>query len=173
MQQLSTPAEIGQYSVGVGFASLLLQIPAAVGIVIFSRSANSKEPAKFSKNITKLVRITFLLAILCGIALFILAPFVMTFLYGVAYLPSVTVVQFLLPGIIVLIVFKVLNMDLAGKGKPKISIIAFTPALIVNVILNYYWIPIYGANGAAFASTISYIFATLLFMYIYSVEGKY
>lgn len=64
--------------------------------------------------------------------------------------------------------FKVLNMDLAGKGKPQVSLIAFMPAVIINIVLNILWIPLYGANGAALASTISYSLGSLIFLALYS-----
>lgn len=170
MQVLSTSAEIGQYSVGVGIADLLWQIPAAVGVVIFSRSANAKESELFSKSLTLLFRVTLVLTLICGIALFFLAPYLIPVIYGVAFSPSTMVVQLILPGIILMTAFKVLNMDLAGKGKPIFSLIAFTPAVIINILLNIFWIPMYGANGAAMASTVSYSIGALFFLLLYSRE---
>jgi len=63
-----------------------------------------------------------------------------------------------------------MNMDLAGKGKPWVSLWAMLPALIINIITNWVFIPKYGANGAAIASTISYALAGLLFLHFYSKE---
>jgi Na+-driven multidrug efflux pump len=76
--------------------------------------------------------------------------------------------NFLLPGVLLLTIFKVMNMDLAGKGKPWISMYAMLPALIINIVLNIVLIPNFGANGAAIASTISYSVAALLFLFFYS-----
>src|SRR5690606_27697290 len=80
--------------------------------------------------------------------------------------------QVLLPGVLLLTIFKVLNMDLAGKGKPWVSMKAMIPALIINTILNVLWIPEHGSIGAATSSTISYSIAAILFLYFYSKETK-
>ena len=82
------------------------------------------------------------------------------------------VLNTLLPGVLLLTIFKVINMDLAGKGKPWVSLKAMIPALIINVILNVIFIPKYGATGAALASTISYSKAAILFIFLYSKETK-
>jgi Na+-driven multidrug efflux pump len=42
------------------------------------------------------------------------------------------------------------------------------PALGVNIISNFFLIPLYGADGAAMSSTISYSFGALYFLVIYS-----
>ncbi|MBM3404918.1 MAG: hypothetical protein FJY10_08525 [Bacteroidetes bacterium] len=57
---------------------------------------------------------------------------------------------------------------LAGKWKPVYAVYAFIPALILNVILNYLWIPVYGATGAAWATNISYTFGTAIFLLFYT-----
>ena len=61
-------------------------------------------------------------------------------------------------------------MDLAGRGKPWISMKAMLPALLLNIVLNLVLIPQYGANGASISSTISYTIAGLLFLFFYSKE---
>jgi Na+-driven multidrug efflux pump len=63
-----------------------------------------------------------------------------------------------------------MNMDLAGQGKPWISLKAMIPSLVVNIIFNLILIPIYGAKGAAIASTLSYSLAAFLFIHFYSKE---
>jgi O-antigen/teichoic acid export membrane protein len=80
------------------------------------------------------------------------------------------VLNYLIPGVFFLTIFKVMNMDLAGKGKPWVSAKAMIPALLINVIMNFILIPKIGANGAAISSTLSYSFASLLFLYLYSRE---
>jgi len=42
------------------------------------------------------------------------------------------------------------------------------PSLILNVLLNLYLIPEYGANGAAISTTMSYSLAGILFLYFYA-----
>ena len=103
-----------------------------------------------------------------AIALFVAAPILIPIVYGEAFLPSARVLQILIPGVVTFTIFKVLNMDLAGKGRPEISLAVFSPAVLVNITLNLMWIPKYGANGAALASTISYSLSAILFLFVYA-----
>src|SRR5690606_8983743 len=75
---------------------------------------------------------------------------------------------FLLPGVLILTIFKVMNMDLAGKGKPWVAMKAMIPSLLANTLLNIILIPSMGAKGSAIASTASYAIAGILFLYFYS-----
>lgn len=167
LQQLSNASEIGQYTIGVNFAELLWQLPAALGVVIFSYSANSKDSDKFSRDLVKIMRITFPIVLIGSTILYFVSDYIIPFLYGKEYIPSIKMLKLLLPGIVIMSLFKIIDMDLAGKGKPYVTIAFFIPALLINVMLNFLLIPTYGGCGAAFASTISYCVASFSILYYY------
>lgn len=172
LDNLSTPFETGIYSKGVSITEYLWQIPMLLSTVVFARSAMSKNDYDFSLKITQLLRLSFIAIIFIALVLFLLSHFIITLMYGEAFVGSVIVLNTLLPGVLLLTIFKVINMDLSGKGKPWVSLKAMVPALIINIVLNFLLIPNYGAVGAALASTISYSFAALLFIIYYSKETK-
>jgi O-antigen/teichoic acid export membrane protein len=91
-------------------------------------------------------------------------------LFGSAFDESAPVMQILLPGVVLLTVFKVMNMDLAGKGKPWISLKSMWFPLILNVVLNVLLIPRYGSVGAAMSSLVTYSLASFFFLHFYSKE---
>lgn len=168
IDKLSTPYELGIYGKGASLSEFLWQIPALLNAIIFARSATSKSDKKFSIKIAQLLRLSFLLVFSLSIIIYVLSEFIIIGLYGQEFFDSILVLKLLLPGVIMLIIYKVMNMDLAGKGKPWVSMWGMVPALIINIVLNYFWIPEYGANGAALASTISYGVAGVLFLFAYS-----
>ncbi|AFY69420.1 polysaccharide biosynthesis protein [Thalassoporum mexicanum PCC 7367] len=172
LERLSSATEIGQYNTGVVITELIWQLPAALGVVVFSRSANvdnnKADRRAFTHKIAQLLRITLAVSIGVAIVLAAIAPFLIPFLYGEAFRPSVRVLQLLMPGVVILTIFKVLNMDLAGKGRPEVSLAIFAPAAVLNIGLNWVWIPRYGANGAAIASTVSYAISAIVFMFAYA-----
>lgn len=170
LDKLSTDYETGVYSKGASLIQYLWQIPMLLSTIIFARSASAKNSLAFSKTVTKLLRVSFIVIGSASLVLALIAPWMIELLFGKAFLPSATVLLYLLPGVLLLTIFKVLNMDLAGRGKPWISMKAMVPALVVNVVLNIFLIPIMGANGAAVASTVSYSLAAILFLLIYSKE---
>ncbi len=170
IDNLSTNYETGIYSKGAALIEYMWQIPMLLSTIIFARSANSDNNNAFSLKVCQLLRISIVVIGIASIVLAFLAPWVITLLYGQAFAGSAMILRLLIPGVILLTIFKVLNMDMAGRGKPWISLKAMLPALVLNVILNIVWIPDYGANGASLASTISYSVAALLFLAVYSKE---
>lgn len=168
LQWLSGARETGLYSLGVGVAELLWQIPLAVGIVVMSRSANSTDRQRINQNTSKLLRVSLVLGLVLSMLVFLLAPYIIPMVFGSKFTDSVAVMQTILPGIFMIIVFRILNGQLAGMGKPRVAIIAFIPALIINLFLNYLWIPPYGAMGAAWATNVSYALGTFIYILLYS-----
>jgi Na+-driven multidrug efflux pump len=76
--------------------------------------------------------------------------------------------QTILPGILMVIMFRILSGQLSGMGRPEVALKAFVPALVLNVVLNYLWIPGYGANGAVMATNISYTLGSVIYLFAYS-----
>ncbi|PKP40935.1 MAG: multidrug transporter MatE [Bacteroidetes bacterium HGW-Bacteroidetes-13] len=170
MDKLSTPYEIGIYSKGAAITQYLWQIPMMLSTIVFARGVTSKDTYGFSLKVSQLLRISVLAIGLGSVFLFLFSDWVIVGMFGEKFKGSISVLNLLLPGVLLLTIFKVMNMDLAGRGKPWISLKAMIPALLVNIILNIFWIPNFGANGAALASTVSYSMAALLFLYFYSKE---
>lgn len=172
LEHLSNFSEVGYYSLGVSIAERLWQLPIAMGIVIMSRSANVEDENKLNNEVAHMLRISFLVALVGAIIIYFIAPYVIPLLYGKQFIPSIEIVQLILPGILMFIIFRILNSRLAGMGKPKFAIYVFGPALIINIILNYIWIPKYGGIGAAMATNVSYILGTIAFLVIFSRISK-
>ncbi|WP_418637613.1 flippase [Winogradskyella sp.] len=172
LDKLSTSFELGIYSKGAGVSQYLWQIPAILSTIVFARSAVSKNDYQFSIKVAQLLRLSFILVSLLAVILMFVSPLLIVGMYGEDFYESIRVLQVLLPGVIILTIYKVMNMDLAGKGKPWISMKAMIPALIINVVFNFLLIPKYGATGASIASTVSYSIAGFLFLFFYSKETE-
>lgn len=170
LDKLSNSYEAGIYGVGVTLVQNLWQIPTLLGALIFARSSNSKNNYEFSLKVAQLLRISILVVAVVSIVFSVLAKKIIVLLYGIEFEGSSFVAIYILPGVFLLTINKVLNQDMAGRGKPWISLKAMIPALFFNIVLNFFLIPIYGAKGAACASTISYSVAAILFLVFYSKQ---
>lgn len=170
LDKLSTSYQTGIYSKGVALIEYLWHIPMLLSTLVFARSATSSNNREFSLKVSQLLRISSMAILIVSIFMAALAPIIIRILFGSDFIESSSVLVVLLPGIVLLTIFKVLNMDLAGRGKPWIALYAMAPALILNIGLNFIFIPKYGANGAALTSTISYALAGTIFIIVYSKE---
>lgn len=168
LDKFSNSYELGIYAKGAAITQYLWQIPMLLSTVVFARSSVSKNGKAFSLKVAQLLRISFLIIGISSVVMFLFSERIITGLYGLKFKESTAVLNYLLPGVVILTIFKVMNMDLAGKGKPWISMKAMLPALVINIIMNIILIPEWGADGAAFSSTISYGVAGVLFLFFYS-----
>lgn len=172
LDKLSTPFEMGIYSKGSAITQYLWQIPMLFSTIVFARSSVSKDDKAFSFKVAQLLRLSFLFIGLASIIMVVFSELIIVGMYGEEFRGSISVLNYLLPGVLILTIYKVMNMDLAGKGKPWIAMQAMLPALILNIIFNIVFIPKYGANGAALSSTVSYALAGILFLWLYSMAVK-
>lgn len=146
---------VGYYSVAVALAETLWYFPGAVGMVILSRTPrlNSEEANEFTP---KICRNTIFLTLLAAVLLFVFGKIIINLFFGASFLPALKPLWIILPGIVTLSISKVLDNELIGRGKPIIGTIGAAISLAVNIPLNLLLIPMWGIEGAAFASTVSY-----------------
>jgi len=156
-----TPAAVGYYSLAVGIAEKLWMLPGAIATVLFPRISSLKD--KDANNLTpRVARHTFFIIFILSLILAIFTKLLIRILFGIAFLPSVTPLLILLPGIVALGGAKTLTADMAGRGMPQFGAYSSFISLAVNIPLNLWLIPRWGISGAALASTIAYIVATLV-----------
>lgn len=168
LQKLSTMEEVGFYSLGVSIAEKLWQLPLAIGVVIMSRTANAEDQQMINMMTAKLVRVALLAVLFASVILFVISPYIVPVIWGEKFRQSISTVQYILPGIIFISIYRVLNSRLAGIGKPQVSIFVFAPALVLNILLNIWWIPLRGAYGAVMATNVSYTLGTLAYIFVYA-----
>lgn len=168
LKKLSTLEEVGFYSLAMQIAEQLWHVPYAIETIILSRSANSNKDQQIHRTVASIFRVSLIIGVLGGIFIFFVAPPLVPLVFGKEFIPSITMIQIVLPGILFLIGFRILNSRLTGMGKPQIAIFTFLPALVINFIANLFLIPRFGGVGAAWATNISYGIGSVAFILIYS-----
>ncbi len=162
--------EIGYYSTAVYMVEVLWLIPRAVSLVLYSKFVTNRIDEKDTYNA---ISITLWIVTLVGIiSIFIVKP-VITILYTERFLPAYLPYLVLLPGVVALVLPKLLISEITGAwGKPEIVLWGMMLTVAVNVILNLLTIPKYGMMGAAFSSTFAYILEAIFFIWIYKKFGQ-
>jgi O-antigen/teichoic acid export membrane protein len=163
---LLTSMEVGHYSVSVIIAETIWYIPVSLGQVLYPKTASSDTKAAntFTPLVCKTnIILTFIaVLILCGIS-----GIIIPWLFTTEFYPSVMALRLLLPGTFFLGISKVLGSDLTGRGFPQYSTYAALVSLIFTIILDFLLIPHFGINGAALASSISYMISALIITYLF------
>jgi len=166
-----TPATVGYYSIAVAIAEGLWMLPGVIATVLFPR-ISSLQDSEANMLTPKVSRHAFFLIFISSLVLIPLAKPLIRLLFGSAFLPSVTPLLILLPGIIALGGAKTISADLAGRGKPEIGTLAAFISLAINIPLNLLLIPRWGISGAAFASTVAYSLATIVLIVAFTKISK-
>lgn len=149
------PAQVGFYALGVVISESLWQIPHAVAVALFPRTARTldQEADVFTCFV---IRQVFLLASVLGLLMALASPVAIPLIFGKRFGPSVAVIWWILPGTVAMAVAKVMSADLTARGKPEYNSIIALATLGVTALLDFALIPRMGINGAALASSIAY-----------------
>lgn len=160
-------SELGIYSVGVQLAELALLIPASVAAPLLGNLLNkSVDNKKEIKSVTALtVKFTLYVTGVVAIIGILMSPLV-TILYGEPFARSSTVLVVLLLGIVAASIGKVAPSYYVSIGKPITPLVLAFCVFLVNLVANIFFIPKYGILGAALASTISYTFFGIVYVFI-------
>jgi O-antigen/teichoic acid export membrane protein len=162
---------INPFSAGIYFASVRLAegvwlFSISTGTVLFPKVASEKDPKKLKEFTPLVCRNVLLFSLLIIVFLFVISGWLVNFLYSSEFSNAVTPFRILLIGIFAVSGWHVLVNDLAARGKPMLNTYAIGVSVVLNIILNIIFIPKWGINGAALASTISYtimFFITIVF----------
>ncbi len=163
-----TPRDVGYYSTAVGIAEFLWYIPSSIAIVmlpVFTRmdAKNARELA------CKGIRLSLFSGVVLLVLLLSVGRFIVPAIYGKAFLGAVLPLSILLPGVAVYGMAHITSTYFNGHiSRPIINTGLAAMSLIINVVLNIILIPKMGIAGAALSSTIAYILAIGVCIYIFT-----
>jgi O-antigen/teichoic acid export membrane protein len=146
---------LGLYAIAISLAEAALQIPMALSTALFSRVSTSTN-LQADLITPRVLRATVILTVLEAGALLVLARPLVQFLFGFEFESAVPALLWLLPGIVLYAVARILAGDLAGRGYPLLCSLAVGISLIATIVLDFAWIPGQGIVGAAWASSVAY-----------------
>jgi len=161
-------AETGFYSLASSFGDVFLILPFSIVAVIFPKINAEKKLKK--KSIAKYSRISLFLVFLMAIGALLFIRPVIGLLYGQVFLASARPIILLLPGLIAWSVITVLSQYFFSIGYPLKLTICWLLVAVLNIVLNFIYIPQYGMMAAALSSTVSYVLALCFHYYFFNKE---
>lgn len=163
------PRSLGFYTVAVAISEIIWFISHSVAFPLFPRiSSIGKEASK--SLVLKTSRIVFWLSFLFSILLSGVVYWFIPLLFGKSFIPSVKIVYFLLPGILLFSPVMTISTYFRGIGRPQVNTFVNLITLFINITLNLLLIPKIGIVGAAIASSISYSLTYVIYLFLYKKE---
>ncbi|HNE94148.1 MAG TPA: polysaccharide biosynthesis C-terminal domain-containing protein [Chitinophagaceae bacterium] len=151
-----TPADLGNYIQASKLGQMMLIVPQIFASVIFPHTASGASKNNITESIHIFFRIFLQVLIVALIVVSIIGNWLFPAVFGITFNKMTMPVLLLLPGIFSLSVLCLLSAYFGGVGKVKINVIGGVYALIIVIIGNLIFIPLYGIIGAAIVSSIGY-----------------
>jgi len=155
---LASVSEVGIYGIAVLIAEKVWLVSRSVSTVSLAYLTDSDEYSGDKQRVhqacvsAKWVGIATALICLCLVPFLFFIPII----FGSGFEGAKTMVLILFPGMVVCAGTRILANMITALGRPGANLIVGLSGLLVNVLLNWWLCPIYGGQGAALATTISY-----------------
>lgn len=165
---------VGYYSIAGKLSHITLSMITTLGVVLlprFSYLIKQNKVEEFDALARKSMDFTIGICLPIVAGFVTLAPLIVVTLFGEQYLDSILTLQIISPIILFASLTNVLGIQiLYPKGKENIVILSTLGAAIVNFTLNWFLIPIYSQNGAAFSTAVAEV---IVFVVQMTLGAKY
>lgn len=158
--------EVGYLYMAITLAELVWFISVAAETVLYPQLAQMAEGDAATLT-ARVCRQILILSVLSGVTLAVLAPTAVLLYGGRAFLPAVTPLRLLLPGIVALTISKILSALWVRRGWLLMLTLLAGGTGVLSISLNLLLIPWLGIAGAALATTIPYLVNAGISLWIY------
>lgn len=159
---------LGVYSTAVNLSESWYFIPVATASALFPAIMNARkdDQERYQIRLQNLYDLMSFLSITIAIVMTFAAPFLYNILYKPEYAYGATVLSIHIWAGVFVFLGSASGQYLIAEGFMKLSLLRTAIGAIINILLNVWWIPIYGIQGAAYASLIAYVCATFFILFI-------
>lgn len=161
---------VGIYAVAAQLSEAWYFIPTAIVATFFPKliSLREKSEAAFNKRFQQLLDLLFTLAF--GVALIVTfsADSLVDIFFGKHYEQSASVLVIHIWAAVFIFMRAAFSRWILIENALKFSLITQGAGASINILLNFFFIPRFGAIGAAYATLTSYAFASFFVLAFYS-----
>ena len=160
-------AQIGIYTIAIAFAAIISTFASAIGSIFspliteFWGKGNINE---IKKTTITVVRWLFITSIPLLLVMLVFSKQILTIIYGQNYAAGYIVLMLYASGLFIYLFSSPSQWILAAMKRLDVTRKIIASGALINVILNFIFIPKYGINGAALTSAISFTLMTILFL---------
>ena len=174
IKEMIGSVEVGYYSVALRLIEAFGFIPMLLKSSLYPSIQNAKNNSEelYQNRLLNFYRLNFLLFLVTSVPIFIFAEQIVVLLFGLEYKSA----GILLALMAIRLFFT--NMGVARgvfiltENLMKFSLVTMIIGTIINVLLNYLWIPEYGAKGAIVSTIVSFAITIFVVDIFYSKTRK-
>ena len=165
---------VGLYSTSVKITNLIAQVVASLVWVILPKMSNlfeSEDYKKINDFLNRIFNVLLTIGIPCSIGTIMLSKELIEIIAGSDYIGASISLKILMVSFIFNLIgeFYLGNMILLPSKKEKLFMNLCCISTLINLIMNFFLIPLYGINAAAFTTMLSTL---LLMLMLYFTKDK-
>ena len=156
--------EVGLYSVAVKLTEVFYFLPGVIMVSLLPSLIKFKSISKevYEKRLQKLFDFMTWFPFVLILPIFFLSSPIVILLYGQEYAVAGSTLAISIWALFAVFVKVAVENYLLNENLTKVILVSSVLGAVTNILLNFILIPIYGINGAAIATVISYIVAAYL-----------
>jgi stage V sporulation protein B len=163
-------SQVAFYTIALRFTELVLEVPQAIGLVLYPRLAALPEE-EVHRLTAQTCRRTLMVTVPAALALALLGPYVIVLWYGEPFAPATEPLPWAAAAVAMMSIYVIVTRDFTSRAQQTVNTTSGLIALVTNTALCWLLIPPYGITGAAMATAIAYLSACLVLMTVFVRES--
>ena len=160
---------VGIYAVAAQLSEAWYFVPAAIVTSFFPKliKLRDENSLEFGRRFQQLLDLLFVLALVVALVMTLASEFVILLFFGEHYLESADVLVIHVWAALFIFMRAAFSKWILIENALVFSLLTQGAGALLNVALNYFMIPKYGVIGAAYATLLSYAFASFFSLALY------
>ena len=172
--QLADDKAVGIYSAATRISELWYYIPIAIVTSVTPSIVEAKKVSEtlYYNKLQKLFNIMAVLAYMIALPMTFLSKYIVVIIFGQNYVASGGVLSIHIWAALFVFFGWSKGIWIVAEGLTMFSLLATTSGAVINILLNFWLLPIYRETCAAIATVISYAFVDYFMCMIYPPAQK-
>jgi len=169
LAEMVSTTEVGIYAVASRMSEVWYFFPIALVSSFFPSLLKLKQSSKeqYQARLQKLCDLLFGIALIVAITIFFISDWIITMLFGDAYVASSAILMIHIWAGLFVFMRALLSKWILAEDLVVFSLVTHGVGAVINVVLNYWLIPLYQGQGAAIATVVSYAFASYIVLFFH------
>jgi len=169
LRWLADSAEVGVYAVAARFSEVWYFIPTAIVATVFPGMIRLRDSDEsfFMHRLQQLFDSLAVLGMVVALLVTVLAPWAIPLIFGADYTGSVAILVIHTWASVFIFMRAALSKWILIENALYFSLLTQGLGAVANIVLNYFLIPGYGGEGAAWATLFSYAIASFFALFLY------
>lgn len=169
LRWLADSAEVGVYAVAARLSEVWYFIPTAIVASVFPRliDLRASDEALFTRRLQQLFDSLAVLGMVIALLVAVIAPWLIPWIFGADYAASAAILVIHTWATVFIFMRAALSKWILIENALYFSLLTQGLGALSNVALNYFLIPLYGGEGAAWATLVSYAIASFFALFLY------